>query len=480
MRTLLGDEFGTFAASYGAAPVAGLRVNTLKISVAAFRAAAAFDLTPAPWCPAGFTLPDEQAAGKHPWHAAGLYYLQEPSAMAVVELLDPQPGERVLDLAAAPGGKATHIAALMGGQGLLIANEVHPKRAWSLAENLERWGADHVAITNEPPERLADRFAGFFDRVLLDAPCSGEGMFRKSAAARREWSPALVQGCAQRQTLILEHAARMVRPGGRLVYSTCTFAPEEDEAVVAGFLAAHADFDLVAPPRRPGFSPGRPEWIGGAGGFPIEPENPPVRFAVRLWPHTGPGEGHFIAVLQRQAETGDAAPAPKLWRITPLPRPVEQAYRAFCAANLARPPVGAKPPFGTDRLTLVGGYLYALPDALPDLTGLRFLHPGWWLGVIKKDSMPRSSGHRFEPSHALALRLRPAEVLRCADLPAGGRGRHDPDGLSCLRAYLRGEGFRSPGDDGWTLVAADGFAVGWGKRVAGLVKSHYPKGLRWN
>jgi len=491
MRVLLGDELGAFAASYRAAPVAGLRVNTLKLSVEAFRAAAPFALTPVPWCPAGFSLGDEQAAGKHPWHAAGLYYLQEPSAMAVAELLDPQPGERVLDLAAAPGGKATHIAALMAGQGLLIANEVHPKRAWILAENLERWGAAHVAITNESPERLADRFAGFFDRVLLDAPCSGEGMFRKSAAARREWSPALVLGCAQRQSLILAHAARLVRPGGRLVYSTCTFAPEEDEAVIAGFLAAHADFDLSAPADRPGFAPGRPEWINNKGGAetsrPVV-ENPPAEaekapqgprqvaeatsqfqaggfqplgqrdcsHTVRLWPHTGPGEGHFVAVLQRRADSGEPAPMPRPWRVTPLPRPVEQAYRAFCAANLQLPPVA-------DRLALVGAYLYALPAALPDLTGLRFLHPGWWLGVIKKE--------RFEPSHALALRLRPTDVLRCADLPA--------DSLD-LRAYLRGESFRSPGNDGWTLVAAAGFAIGWGKRVAGLVKSHYPKGLRWN
>ena len=479
MRSLLGDEFGAFVASYDRAPMAGLRVNTLKISVEAFRTAAPFDLTPVPWCPTGFTLPDEQPAGKHPWHAAGLYYLQEPSAMAVAELLDPQPGERVLDLAAAPGGKATHIAALMGDQGLLIANELHPKRAWILAENLERWGASQVAITNESPERLADRFAGFFDRVLLDAPCSGEGIFRKSAAARREWSPALVRGCAQRQSLILGHAARLVRPGGRLVYSTCTFAPEEDEAVIAGFLAAHADFDLVEPPGRPGFSPGRSEWIGSGSGFsgadsaparynssltpgtpPSRPENLPLRFAVRLWPHTGPGEGHFIAVLQRRAGADGPTPTPKPWRIVPLPRPVEQAYRAFCAANLARPPAA-------DWLALVGAYLYVLPDDLPDLTGLRILHPGWWLGVVKKD--------RFEPSHALALRLPPSQVHRRADLPAD-----NPDGLSRLHAYLRGEGFRGPGEDGWLLVSVDGFPLGWGKRMQGTVKSRYPKGLRWN
>lgn len=453
MAALLGDEYAAFLASYDAPPAAGLRVNTLKIAVEAFRAAAPFALTAVPWCPAGFIVPPDAEPGKHPWHAAGLYYLQEPSAMAAAALLDPQPGERVLDLAAAPGGKATHIASLMAGEGLLIANEPHPKRAWILAENLERWGAAHVAITNETPERLAERFAGFFDRVLLDAPCSGEGMFRKSAAARQEWSPALVQGCAGRQSLILEQAARLVRPGGRLVYATCTFNPEENEGVIARFLADHPAFELVALPQQPGFSRGARRDVP-CQKSPIG-DNVSAR-VVRLWPHLAPGDGHFIAALQRRPDADVPPPPPKPWRVGPLPRPVEQAYRAFCAQNLAAAPA-------TERLALVGAYLYALPPGLPDLTGLRFLHPGWWLGTLK--------GTRFEPSHALALRLRPADVLRCADLPADS-----PE----LRAYLRGESFRSAGEDGWTLIAADGFAVGWGKRVAGVMKSHYPKGLRWN
>ena len=452
MSGLLGGEYPAFLGSYDAATVAGLRVNTLKMSVEAFRAAASFELAPVPWCLTGFTVPEEQTPGKHPWHAAGLYYLQEPSAMAVAELLDPQPGERVLDLAAAPGGKATHIASLMRGQGLLVANEMHPKRAWDLAENLERWGARNAAITNEPPERLAERFGGYFDRVLLDAPCSGEGMFRKSEAARREWSPALVAGCAQRQSSILEHAARLVRHGGRLVYSTCTFAPEEDEEVIARFLDGHDEFEMIEPAARPGLSPGRPDWLA-------EPQSKDVACnvftAIRLWPHTGPGEGHFVAVLQRRPAIEPAA-QPRLWPPVRLPRPVEQAYRAFCAAYLPGVPAA-------EHLALVGSYLYALPPELPDLSGLRFLHPGWWLGTIKKD--------RFEPSHALALGLKLEDAHRSVRLDAAS-----PD----LRAYLHGGGFRSPGDDSWLLVAVDGHPLGWGKRVNGTVKSHYPKGLRWN
>lgn len=503
MAGLLGDEFPAFLASYDAAPSVGLRVNTLKIMAEEFLRLAPFDLSPVPWCPAGFQVhpgsSDPSAAavcagrlrdgsrdlgrqgaapGKHPYHAAGLYYLQDPAAMAVAELLDPQPGERVLDLAAAPGGKATHIAALMQGDGLLVANEIHPKRAWELAGNLERWGAHNAAITQETPERLAERFPGFFDRVLLDAPCSGEGMLRKSEVARREWEPELVRGCALRQTGIIEQAASLVRPGGRLVYSTCTFNPEENEGTLARFLEAHHEFGLVELPRQLGFSPGRPDWL--AEQAPGTSEAPgasriDLTRAVRLWPHLAPGEGHFIAVLKR-ADPATPAPSIKPWRSVKLPRPVEEAYHTFCRTTLNLPdPQSHMKPTQDERsdlrdaswigspsaLALVGSYLYALPAGLPDLTALRYLHPGWWLGTIKKD--------RFEPSHALALGLKPENAHRVLDLPADA-----PE----LAAYLLGEIFPSSGEEGWVLVAVGGFSIGWGKRSGGRLKSHYPKGLR--
>ena len=468
MERLLGGEYPAFLASYAERPSVGLRVNTLKIAPETFRLLAPFELAPVPWCAAGLTIiGDDAEAGKHPFHAAGLYYLQDPSAMAVAELLDPQPGERVLDLAAAPGGKATHIAAKMQGQGLLVANELHPKRAWELAGNLERWGAANVAITNETPERLVERFEDFFDRVLVDAPCSGEGMMRKGEAARVEWAPELVRGCALRQTTILEQAARLVRPGGRLVYSTCTFNPEENEGTVARFLDTHPEFALIEPSRRPGLSPGRPDWLDagvGAGLAPAHGAGHPqgdaptadsradLTHAVRLWPHLAPGEGHFIAVLRKH--DGEPTATPRPWRPARLPRPVEAAYHAFCAEHLVAEPAG-------ERLALVGSYLYALTDGLPDLTGLRFLHPGWWLGTLMKD--------RFEPSHALALALPRESARRTVSLAP-----HDP----ALAAYLRGEGFRSAGEAGWVLLCVDGYPLGWGKRVAGILKSHYPRGLR--
>jgi len=469
MERLLGGGYPAFLASYAEAPSVGLRVNTLKITPEAFRQIAPFDLTPTPWCEAGFTLHKGAVEpGKHPYHAAGLYYLQDPSAMAAAELLDPRPGERVLDLASAPGGKATHIAAKMQGQGLLVTNEIHPKRAWELAGNLERWGATNVAITHETPERLVDRLEGFFDRVLVDAPCSGEGMMRKGEAARVEWAPELVRGCALRQTAILEQAARLVRPGGLLVYSTCTFNPEENEGTVARFLDAYPEFELIEPSRRPGFSPGRPNWLDarvGAGLAPAQGAGHPQGDAptssranltrtVRLWPHLAPGEGHFVAVLRRHDAEAVTA-TPRSWRPDRLPRSVEAAYLAFCAEHLATIPANERP-------ALIGSYLYALPAALPDLTGLRFLHPGWWLGTIMKD--------RFEPSHALALALPPESARRSVSLAPD-----DP----ALAAYLRGEGFRSAGEAGWVLVCVDGYPLGWGKRVAGILKSHYPRGLRW-
>jgi NOL1/NOP2/sun family putative RNA methylase len=464
MRHLLGAEFPAFLASYDAPPDIGLRVNTLKIAPERFRSLVTFELKPVPWCPAGFIVTAAAEPGKHPYHTAGLYYLQDPSALAVAEILAPQPGEKVLDLAAAPGGKATHIAALMRGEGLLIANEIHHRRVWDLAENLERWGARNAAITNTTPERLAERLAGFFDAVLVDAPCSGEGLLRRSEVARREWSPELIGGCALRQSAILASAARLVRPGGRLVYATCTFAPEENEGTVGRFLAAHPEFELVEPPVAPGFAPGRPEW-GAEALLAVSPpkqsfnapERPELTRGVRLWPHLAPGEGHFVALLHKAAIYPER-PAPlKPWRPPRLPRSVEAAYRDFCATNLTAIPVA-------ERLALVGSYLYALPADVPDfsLPGLSTIHPGWWLGTLK-------SG-RFEPSHALALALRLQDVLRFVSLPAAS---------SELAAYLRGAPFRHEGDDGWTLVAADGFPLGWGRRVGGIVKSKYPKGLRW-
>ncbi len=434
MAELLGDEFSAFLASYAQPAVSGLRVNTLKLSPVTFRGLSPFPLSPVPWCAAGFILPPEQEAGRHPFHAAGLYYLQDPSAMAVAELLAAQPGERVLDLCAAPGGKATHLAAQLQGEGLLVANEVIPARAHVLTENLERCGATNAIITVEPPERLAARWPGYFDRVLVDAPCSGEGMFRKSDTARQEWQPEQVAGCALRQSRILEDAAALVRPGGMLAYATCTFALEENEGVILDFLARHPEFASVHSPLQPGFRRGI---LGDVG--------------IRLWPHLVPGEGHYIALLRRQ---GDTPPASAPARRQQMAREAVRAFAAFCAENLRRVlPV---------QLYAVGAALYHLPPDTPDLAGLRYMRPGWELGTVRKD--------RFEPAHALALGLSAADAQRTLDLA--------PDDEQ-VRRYLQGEVLDAPGEAGWLLVTVAGYPLGWGKRVGRQVKNHYPRALRW-
>ncbi len=442
MKNWLGAEYPAFFNALQAAPRRALRVNSLKISPQAFQQRSPFPLgDPVPWCPQAFYLDEGLPAGGHPWHRCGLYYLQDPSAMAPGALLAPQPGERILDLTAAPGGKATHIAAQMGGRGLLVANEIKTRRIGHLAQNLERWGAGNVIITNETPERLAAHFGAYFDRVVVDAPCSGEGMFRKDAHARRDWSPEMVHGCALRQKNILHTAARLVRSGGCLLYSTCTFAPEENEAVLANFLETHPDFSLEDLPHYPGFDSGHPEWLG-------LPEK--LRATVRLWPHRLEGEGHFVACLRRSAQPpAETLPSARL----SAPNRTQRAWLQTFLEDSLRLELPA------DRLHVRGSRLYLTPPIRPTLRGLRVLHPGVWLGTFKKD--------RFEPAHPLALWLRADQAQRVCDLPA-----NSPP----LQAYLRGEVLPRQAARGWTLICADGFPLGWGKQVGNRLKNHYPRG----
>jgi NOL1/NOP2/sun family putative RNA methylase len=457
MAALLDEEFPPFLAVLNQKPVPALRVNTLNLPVEQFQALSPWPLTPVPWCPEGFTLDRKANIGTHTYHEISLYYVQDASAMAVAALLAPQPGERVLDLCASPGGKSTHIASLLAGQGLLVANDIDRGRADVLRRNLERWGATNALVLNETPERLAARWPAAFDRVAVDAPCSGEGMFRKNDEARYHWSEAHVAGCALRQREILHSAAQMVRPGGRLVYATCTFAPEENEGVIWRFLRSHPDFTLLEPPRHAGFQPGRPEWAE----WPVTPEDadPPATLgrAVRLWPHKLQGEGHFVAVMQR---AGNEAPAP--WtpvqpvRLAPSDRAVLEAFWQPLI-DLPLPETLLLRP----REPQVAEVL-ASPPGAPDMSGLRSTLSGWRLGTLRKG--------RFEPSHALAMALRAQQVRQRLD---------EPIGSELVTRTMRGETFDTPGPDGWVLIAVEGFPVGWGKRSGGVVKNHYPKSLRW-
>ncbi|MBC7259120.1 MAG: RsmF rRNA methyltransferase first C-terminal domain-containing protein [Chloroflexi bacterium] len=445
MQALLGAEFAEFRDALDDPSPIGLRINLLKITPQAFQALTRWRLDPVPWCSAGYYLQEADVrAGKHPYHWAGLYYLQEPSAMAAVEALSPQPGERILDLCAAPGGKATQIAARLQGRGLLVANDPVRSRAGILAENLARFGARNTVVASDAPERLAAALPGFFDRVLADAPCSEEGMFRRSAQARLAWSPKTVAGCARRQLLILNRAAEMVAGGGILVYSTCTFSPEENEDVVARFLLAHPNYELI-PAHLPGVAErGRREWCSLPEGCRL-----PLEHAARLWPHRVRGDGHFIALMRRTDEPG---PPPRRAAAREDPA-AARAFRDFTAEALAQDLPGT--------VIRDGHRVFLVADGMPAPVGLRALWPGWHVGLLRES--------RLVPSHALALGLAMSDARRRLSLP--------PDGEDTAR-YLRGEPLIAAGEPGWVLVGAGEFPLGWGFRVGDTVKNHYPRHLR--
>jgi len=463
MESILQKEYPAFLATYEEDPKQGLRVNPLKLSTQSFLAMSPFALATIPWCKEGFTYKEQDRPGKHPYHSAGLYYLQEPSAMAVVSALGVQPGEVVLDLCAAPGGKSTQIAGALQGTGMLVSNEIHPVRAKALSENIERLGVRNAIVTNEPPERLAERFPQRFDRILVDAPCSGEGMFRKLPEAIDDWSEAKVLECHRMQIDILDSAADMLKPGGTLVYSTCTFAPLENEQSILLFLQKHPEFTLAPVPHAELFSPGLA--IGE------EPFAESLKQTARLWPHKLGGEGHYIAKLIKQEADSDSTIThkkqgkPKKADMRPAGwKEALTAWQEFVRETL---PALQDATLEQERFVLFGDQLYYLPEAAPDLAGLRVIRPGWHLGAAKKN--------RFEPSHALALSITADAAVRKMDFPA-----QDPD----LLRYLRGETITLSADSvtpakGWTLICVDGFPIGWSKSVDGQLKNHYPKGLRW-
>jgi NOL1/NOP2/fmu family ribosome biogenesis protein len=375
--------------------------------------------------------------------------------MAPATLLAPQPGERVLDLAAAPGGKATALAALMQGDGLLVVNEIKDKRLGHLAMNMERWASPNVVITNETPEHLADELGPFFDRVLVDAPCSGEGMFRKDMSARMDWSPKMVAGCAQRQVNILRVAAHLVREGGTLLYSTCTFNPEENEAVILNMLAEFPEYQVSPLPQFPGFMPGQPGWL-----YKMEADvdsKASLVGAVRLFPHRVMGEGHFICCLQHGKVGGNTSfhqyrNRSRELSLQEMDRMQGVLWDGFSSEILNHQ-------FEVERLRIRGERLYFTPRDMPQVGSLRVVHPGLWLGTFKKD--------RFEPAQPLALFLGKSKITKSMDFQVG-----DPS----LHSYLQGGTIQDPGDPGWVLVCVDGFGLGWGKRVLGVVKNHYPHG----
>lgn len=428
MQGMLGDAYPAFVRSYEKEKMQALRINTLKTGIEEFLEKATFfdgeNVRCVVWDKNGFYYNEATQPGKHPFHDAGVYYIQEPSAMMPVPYLEAKPGEKVLDLCAAPGGKSTQIASYMKNEGLLVCNEWHPARARILSENVERMGIKNALVTNETPQHLSELFVGYFDKILVDAPCSGEGMFRKNEETRNEWSLENVKLCAKRQDMILDCADIMLRPGGRIVYSTCTFAPEENEGSVARFRERHPDYEILN--------------------------------TLQLFPHLIDGEGHFAAVLQKAGEVpaGYRRFLKNGLQKGIAPKDVKE-FILFQEENLKEKLLEDK----DERLLRFGEQLYLMPQDMPSIKGIKVLRPGLHLGTLRKN--------RFEPSHALALVL-------CKDEAKRGMELCDDD----VKAYLGGQTLSYDGEKGWHLMTYGGYSIGWGKLAGQMMKNHYPRGIR--
>ena len=452
MQRLLGDEYPAYLACYDEPRYFGLRVNTKKISVEEFLKICPFEVRQVPWIRNGFYYDGTQVSpARHPYYFAGLYYLQEPSAMTPADRLPVEPGDRVLDLCAAPGGKATELGAKLKGEGLLVANDISASRTRALLRNLELFGVTNSLIVNETPARLLERFPAYFGKILLDAPCSGEGMFRKEEALAKDWTPEKSRELSQIQRELILQAADMLRPGGLLLYSTCTFAPTEDEGVVSWLLEKRPDMKLLEIPQHSGFSPGVPGWGNGMES---------LKRCVRLFPHKIDGEGHFMALLKKDG-TGDNIRESVKTRTDPA---TEKWLRLFFD-EIGLRTLGGKP-FDFSRVETKGDKVYYLPPDSADFRGLVFLRNGLYLGDLKKN--------RFEPSQPFALALHKGDVEGTISLPVS-----DPR----LERYLKGETLPiAPGEaahgKGWHLLCVEGWPLGFGKLVNQTLKNKYPAGWR--
>lgn len=449
MKAFLGDEWDDFLYSYDNNRFQALRFNTLKVQSPEERMRILKTLKissdkKVSWADEAYYFDENVRPGKHPYHEMGLYYIQEPSAMSAAALLAPKPGMRVLDLCAAPGGKSTQLATYLGDSGLLVSNEINTQRSRILSQNIERMGIKNAIVTNEDSFVLASHFPGFFNAIQVDAPCSGEGMFRKLPEAIEQWSMENVAICAARQKEILDNAAVMLKPGGTIVYSTCTFSKEENEDVIEYFLERHPDFTLEE--------------------------------MERFWPHKVDGEGHFVAKLVRRGcvdtdlkadrktkknknsknRKNETKPALTKENMKLLSEFLDETISEDMAAWIKN-----------SRLVMFGEQLYRLPDMEVDIKGLKVQRAGLHIGEFKKQ--------RFEPSHSLALALKLSEAKNVVKLTCD-----NPQTIGFFngQSVMLSDEQTAECKKGWALVCVDGYPAGWGKVNGAQVKNHYPKGLR--
>ena len=455
MKDLLGDEkFHLFESSFSEEPVSALRINPLKKKTeSSADIISLMKLEQIPYEESGYYFDPEHVPGRRPFHDAGVYYIQDPGAMVPGAVLtqseffrrmnESEKGMKAIDLCASPGGKSTQIAQAMAGKGILFTNEINKGRADVLSCNIERMGIENAIVLNESTDKLADRFEGYFDAVIVDAPCSGEGMFRKDPGAIAEWTPESVGVCAERQAQILENAFRMLRPGGVLVYSTCTFEKEENEDRIQALMEAHPEMKLED------ISYIKEKAAGCADGLA------PYEKSIRLMPGSFKGEGQYAALLSKEGDSESALPFGGFEMSSKVKdmKALEAFLKAVLKEDAARNILDAK-----GRFRLFGDNLYIMPEDTPSLSGLKVLRCGLCIGTFKKD--------RFEPGHALAHTLGKDDVNLFIDTDE-----------NTAESFVRGMTLEGEGN-GWCLVGACGYSLGWGKASGGKVKNHYPKGLR--
>lgn len=467
MKAFLGNEWDDFLYSYDNNRFQALRFNTLKVQsqeerMRILKVLGISSDKRVSWANEAYYFDENVRPGKHPYHEMGLYYIQEPSAMSAAALLAPKPGMRVLDLCAAPGGKSTQLATYLGDSGLLVSNEINTQRSRILSQNIERMGIKNAIVTNEDSFVLASHFPGFFNAIQVDAPCSGEGMFRKLPEAIEQWSMENVAICAARQKEILDNAAVMLKPGGVIVYSTCTFSKEENEDVIEYFLERHPDFTLEE--------------------------------MERFWPHKVDGEGHFVAKLVRRGSVNELGADYDVCEDScnkvedtglKVDRKTKKNKNSKNRKNETKPALTKENMkllsefldetisedvaawIKNSRLVMFGEQLHRLPDMEVDIKGLKVQRAGLHIGEFKKQ--------RFEPSHSLALALKLSEAKNVVKLTWD-----DPQttGFFNGQSVMLSDEQTAECKKGWALVCVDGYTAGWGKVNGTQVKNHYPKGLR--
>lgn len=438
MQRLLGDEYEDYLESYNNPKYQGIRINTMKVSDEEWKQINPFtELQPVPWCKEGYYYTEPNKPSKHPYYFAGLYYMQEPSAMAPGAYVPIKEGDKVLDLCAAPGGKTTQVLAKLNQTGVLISNDISASRTQALLKNVENFGARNTIITNETPERLASKLPGYFDKILIDAPCSGEGMFRKDEGAIKSWETHGVEHCQALQREILEYAYAMLKEEGMILYSTCTFSPEENEGMIQEFLNHHPLCEVVPLTPVGGIATGHPEWTKGGDAS--------LKGALRLWPHHLQGEGHFVCLIQKKEPTLDLAKRQVIKkRIKDIPA-LSEFIETYTHIDTDTPVIEVK-----DKVFM------AIEDA-PDLQGLRIVRSGMLLGELKSK--------RFEPAHAPVLAYSKEMFKQTIDLAV--------DDVNVIK-YLKGETLLVEAQKGYHVICVEGHPLGFVKSNNGTLKNQYP------